>query len=62
MLKEARLLEGVQEWWEHNSQVIRRVGEVLGTSRKKFSGDMKTWWGNDEVPEVVIAKKDAKKI
>lgn len=65
MLREIRLLEGVQEWWNHNSEVIKRVGgEVFGKTRgKKPPENKETWWWQDKVKEVVKAKKkDGKKI
>ena len=48
VLREARSPEGVQEWWNHNSNVIKRVGkEVLGeTSGKRPPGDKESWWWN----------------
>ena len=63
VLREARSPEGVQEWWNHNSNVIKRVGkEVLGeTSGKRPPGDKESWWWNEDVQEVVKAKKVAKK-
>lgn len=43
VLKEGRLPEGVNEWREHNSNVIKKVGgEVLGrTCGKKPAGAQK---------------------
>ena len=36
MLKESKLPEEVQEWWEHNRSVIKKVGEeVLGRTSGK---------------------------
>ncbi|XP_066968127.1 uncharacterized protein [Macrobrachium rosenbergii] len=62
-LREVILLEGVQEWQNHNSMVIKRVGgEVLGkTSGEKSPDDKEIWWWSDGVKEVVKAKKDAKR-
>ncbi len=56
-------LEGVQEWWRVNSEVIRKAAEeVLGlTSGKGPPPDKETWWWNREVQEVVKEKKEAKK-
>ncbi|XP_066967138.1 uncharacterized protein [Macrobrachium rosenbergii] len=63
VLREVRLLEGVQEWWNHSSMAIKRVGgDVFGrTSGKKPPDDKETWWWNDEVKEVVKAKKKMQK-
>ena len=58
-----KMLQGVQKWWDHNSEVIKRVGaEVLGmTSGRRPPGDKEGWWWNDEVQKLVRAKKEAKK-
>ena len=62
VLREARLQGGVQKWWDHNNEVIQRVGaEVLGmTSGRRPLGDKEGWWWNDEVQKLVRAKKEAK--
>ena len=63
VLKEARLPERVYDWWEHNSNVIKKVSEeVLGrTSGKKPAGDRETWWWSSEVQKVVKKKEEEKK-
>ena len=57
-------MESVQEWWEETSTKILRVGEeVLGmTTGRKPPGDKETWWWNDNVHDVIKAKKVAKNI
>ena len=63
VLREARLPEGVKQWWDHNSEVIKRIGaEVLGmTSGKTPPCDKEGWWWNDEVQKVIKTKKEAKR-
>lgn len=41
-MNEARLLEGVPEWWMHNSKVIKKVGEEVldRPTVKRPPGDM----------------------
>lgn len=60
VLKEAELPEGVNEWWEHNSNVIKKVGEEVleRTSGRKLAGDKEMWWWSNSVQKVVKAKKD----
>ena len=62
-MREARLPEGVKQWWDHNSEVIKRIGaEVLGmTSGKTPPCDKEGWWWNDEVQKVIKTKKEAKR-
>ncbi|KAG8229954.1 hypothetical protein J437_LFUL008527, partial [Ladona fulva] len=63
VLKELRLPEGVQEWWEINSNIIRKAGEeILGkTSGKGPPEEKETWWWNEEVQKEIKEKKEAKK-
>lgn len=52
----------IQEWWEKNSEAIRKSGrEVLGETSGKIREDKESWWWNTEVQEAVAAKKEAKK-
>ena len=45
-------------------QTILRVGhdELSITAGRRSSGDKETWWWNDQVQEVIKAKKDARKM
>ncbi|KAG8235719.1 hypothetical protein J437_LFUL016354 [Ladona fulva] len=63
VLEELRLPEGVQEWWEINSNIIRKAREeILGkTSGKGPPEEKETWWWNEEVQKEIKEKKEAKK-
>lgn len=57
------LKDDVEEWWNHNSHVIRQAGEEIfrKTSGKGPPNDKETWWWNEEVAECIKEKKEAKK-
>ena len=63
-MDKVRPVETVPEWWEKTSTMILRVGqEVLGmTTGRRPPGDKETWLWNDNVQEVIKAKKVATKI
>ena len=62
VLSKKRLLENVQEWWEENSTVILRAGQVFGmTTGRRPPGDKDTWWWNEEVKDAIRAKKETNK-
>ncbi|XP_068212592.1 uncharacterized protein [Palaemon carinicauda] len=54
--------EDVDEWWERNSIILKRVGrEVLGMSTGKGPRDKGTWWWSNYVQEKIKIKRNAKK-
>ena len=63
VLNEIELKEDVEDWWQHNAQVILRIGEeIFGKTSGKGPPDNKeTWWWNAEVARVIKEKKEAKK-
>ncbi|KAK3884459.1 hypothetical protein Pcinc_011294 [Petrolisthes cinctipes] len=63
VLNEITPKENANEWWEENSNIIRRVGEeLLGkTSGRGAPQDKESWWWNREVQEKIRLKKEAKK-
>ena len=63
VLEMTRPWEGVQEWWEKNSAVIRATGEeLLGkTLGRSPPADIETRWWEEQVQEAIKAKKTAKK-
>ena len=63
MLDKVRPVDCIQEWWGETSTTILRVGqEVLGMiTGRRPPGDKETWWWNENVQEVIMAKKVAKK-
>ncbi|KAG8234532.1 hypothetical protein J437_LFUL013102 [Ladona fulva] len=62
VLEKLRLPKGVQEWWEINSNIIRKAGEeILGKiSGKGPPEEKETWWWNKEVQKEIKEKKEAK--
>ncbi|KAI5735287.1 hypothetical protein M8J77_016627 [Diaphorina citri] len=63
VLEEIVQKENVQEWWDVNSNIIRRIGSnVLGKTTGKGAPQKKeTWWWNEAVQKIVKEKKNAKK-
>ena len=61
-LNDIKFMDDVEEWWQHNAQLILRKGEeILGkTSGTGPPNDKETWW-NVEVAKVIKEKKVAKK-
>ena len=54
--------EGVQEWWQHNSKVMRTIGkDVLSETSGRVWEDKEGWWWSDEIQETLRSKKEAKK-
>ncbi|KAI5735640.1 hypothetical protein M8J77_020866 [Diaphorina citri] len=64
VMEETRPIEGVNEWWNENSRVIKQVAvNILGkTSGKSPPNDKESWWWNGEVQKAIKEKKDAKKM
>ncbi|XP_068236889.1 uncharacterized protein [Palaemon carinicauda] len=53
--------EDVDEWWEQNNSILKRVGrEVLGMSTGKRPRDKETWWCSNYVQEKIKIKRNAK--
>ena len=63
VLDEIELKDDVDDWWQHNSEVIlRHRNEIFGkTSGKGPPEDKETWWWNEEVEKCIKKKKEAKK-
>ena len=63
VLDEIELKDDVDDWWQHNAEVILRQGnEIFGkTSGKGPPNDKETWWWNEEVEKCIKKKKEAKK-
>ncbi|XP_068209258.1 uncharacterized protein [Palaemon carinicauda] len=54
--------EDVEEWWERNNNILKRVGrEVLGLSTGKGPKDKETWWWGNYGQEEIKIKINAKK-
>ena len=63
VLREIRLENNVDDWWNINSQMILKIGEaVLGkTSGKGLPADKESWWWNEEIQGVIKKKTEARK-
>ena len=59
VLSKIRLESDVDDWWNVNSKMILRIGEVvLGkTSGKGPPGDKESWWWNEQTQDVIKKKK-----
>ena len=63
VLREIRLKDEVNEWWEFNSKVFLRHGEeILGkTTGKGPPEDKETWWWSEDTQEKIRKKKESNK-
>ncbi|KAI5728568.1 hypothetical protein M8J77_018083 [Diaphorina citri] len=63
VMEKAKRIEGVNQWWEENSKVIKEEAvNVLGkTSGKGAPNDKESWWWNAEVQKAIKEKKETKK-
>ena len=63
VLREIRLKNEVNEWWETNSKVILRHGEeILGkTSGNGPPEDKETWWWSEDTQDKIKRKKESNK-
>ncbi|KAI5715060.1 hypothetical protein M8J77_009915 [Diaphorina citri] len=63
VMEKAKRIEGVNQWWEENSKVIKEVAvNALGkTSGKGAPNDKESWWWNAEVQKAIKEKKETKK-
>ena len=63
VLRDIRLENDADDWWNVNSRMILTVGEhVLGkTSGKGPPGDKESWWWNEDTQKAIKKKAEARK-